>query len=151
MIRRRGTALSFTLLALSVLSCAMVGSGCVSHRTEVLPADPLADGIALRGRVLKPGQPAVVSGPLPSEVPVTLWRQDSDGNLFRSDTVLRSPTPWWQRFPSDIITDAVLPGQRVVAQTYSPGWEPAGGLSTDGLDERARRAGYARPQEPSSR
>jgi len=148
MIRRPGTVIPLTLVA---LIGAVLGSGCVSHRAEVTPAQPPGDGIALRGRVLKPGEPAVISGPLPSEVPVTLWRQDSDGNLFRSDTVLRSPTPWWQRFPSDVITDAVLPGQRVVAQTFAPVWEPAGGHSIDGLDERARRAGYAHPQEPSSR
>ncbi len=131
-----------------LLLAPLLLSGCVSHRAGVDPATPPAEGIVL-GASVRPGPTTeLVSSPLPTEVPVTLWRRDAEGNLFRSDAILRTPTPWWQRFPSDVVTDALLPGTYLVTAQHTPQWTPAGVGSTAGLEDRARAAGYARPLAP---
>lgn len=139
--------ISVPLRAVALLALALLTIGCVTHRASVSPATPAAEGMVLGPRVLPGDATDVITSPLPTEVPVTLWRRDADGALFRSDAILRTPTPWWQRFPSDVVTDALLPGTYTVAVQHEPVWTPAGGTSTEGLEERARAAGYARPPE----
>lgn len=131
-----------------LLLLPLLGSGCVAHRVGVDPATPAAEGVALGASVRSGPSSESITSPLPTEVPVTLWRRDADGNLFRSDAILRTATPWWQRFPSDVVTDALLPGTYLVTAQHTPQWTPAGGGSTVGLEDRARAAGYARPLAP---
>lgn len=135
------------LLTIALMPIVLIATSCVSHRAGVDPATPPAEGLVLGAQVLPGDATDAITSPLPTEVPVTLWRRDADGALFRSDAILRTPTPWWQRFPSDLVTDALLPGTYTVAVQHQPVWTPAGGTSTEGLEERARAAGYARPPE----
>lgn len=126
-----------------IAACCCVG--CVSHRAEVQAPAESIDGAAI-GTATGQKVPWSRTAPQPLEVPATLWRQDDSGRLWRADLDLATPLPWWQRFPCDLVTDALWPGEAVAEVRGVPVWTAAG-TDPAGLNERALAAGYARPAE----
>jgi hypothetical protein len=135
----------------AVLALGVVLSGCVTHRATVAPATPVADGQAAGAQVLAGSATPSESSPLPCALPVSAWRQDDDGTLYRWDALVLTPTPWWQRFPCDALSDGLVPGTRLIATTATPTWRKVGGgtSNTEQLTAHARAAGYAAPDETS--
>ena len=97
------------------LGAALLG-GCIEHRVAVsppLPAAPAPAGepaaitqmISGSKVVDEPNQPTTVSSPLPIDLPVSVWRRDSDGLLSRGEMRVTTALPWWQRFPADAFVD----------------------------------------------
>lgn len=129
---------------LCCLGCSLWLGGCVTHRTTVNPGDPAAEVIVMSATTTDhPVNPVTAQGGLPQEIPVTAWRRDDDGALYRADTIVRTPLPWWQRFPADIVTDALTPKDYVSKATWTPVWTQPTTTNTDELTARARAAGYA--------
>lgn len=141
------------------LPLALSGGGCVSHVAQVrtvpqdrpptssgLHSDPPAQSAAIGTKVYAVQPPLVEErGAQPREIPISTWRRDDDGNVQRGEGVLRTPTPWWQRFPADVVSDVLWPATLVaeadlaLPPTAVPASDPAA------LAERARSAGYAAP------
>ncbi len=143
-----------TMLGL-VLPVAML-SGCLTHEARITaPPDTvdIDEGATAIGRsdtVSPPGPPeqTLLVSPLPLAVPVSAWRRDQDGVLWRSDMEVATPLPWWQRFPVDFATD-MLPisyhaevAATIVARPVTP-------RTRDDLEQEARAAGYAPAQTTS--
>lgn len=101
------------LCGILILPCA----GCLSHRADVSADGPdLAAGRSVVGMRITDGAPAETrSGPLPFEIPVSWTLRGSDGKLQSAHATLRSPLPWWQRFPADLAVD--LWPQRIEIET----------------------------------
>lgn len=91
------------LCGILILPCA----GCLSHRASVSADGPdLAAGRSIVGMHITDGAPAETRrGPLPFEIPVSWTLRGADGKLQSAHAVLRSPLPWWQRFPVDLAVD----------------------------------------------
>ncbi len=128
-----------------ILPLILAAPSCVSHVARVHAAPN--DGSAAIGTRVHAEQPPLVedSGAQPREIPISTWRRDDDGNVLRGEGLLRTPTPWWQRFPADVVSDVLWPTTLVaeadlaLPPTSIPASDPAA------LAERARRAGYAAP------
>lgn len=141
-------------IALPLLLLLLAASGCVSHVARVRTAEPLAtDGgsappaSAAIGSAIHAEQPPLVEerGPQPREIPISTWRRDDEGNVARGEAVLRTPTPWWQRFPADLVSDVLVPTTLVVDAECAVPPVPVPAADPAALAERARRAGYAAP------
>ncbi len=92
-------------------------SGCIQHevRVDPPPGGPPANARMLVGfRPAAPGSAVVRTSPLAIDLAITAWAVDQE-HVLRSDLHVRSPTPWWQRFPCDIVAD-LLP-MRFTART----------------------------------
>ncbi|HEX3132425.1 MAG TPA: hypothetical protein VHX44_02450 [Planctomycetota bacterium] len=94
----------------------MVLSGCIEHRTAVSPpihappppaGEPAAITQMIAGAkvINEPDQPVIGASPLPIDLPVSVWRRDSDGTLNRGELRVTTALPWWQRFPADVVSD----------------------------------------------
>lgn len=129
------------LMALPLLALG----GCVEHTARVAP--PADGGTSAIGRHLHaaPHAPVEERHGLPREIPVSAWRQDDDGGIARDELLVRTPTPWWQRFPCDIATDALWPGTLTAATEATPHPRPVPPADPAALAARARAAGYAAP------
>lgn len=97
------------------LGAVMLG-GCIEHRVTVSPPLPAAPAPAGEPAAItqmisgskvehEPNQPTTVSSPLPIDLPVSVWRRDSDGLLSRGEMRVTTALPWWQRFPADAFVD----------------------------------------------
>ena len=134
---------------LLLLPLLLVATGCVSHVARVRSA-PSADEVqpsAAIGSRVHGQQPPVVEerGAQPREIPISTWRRDDEGNVHRGEGLLRTATPWWQRFPADLVSDVLIPTTFTVeAETAVPP-VPVPAVDPTALAERARRAGYAAP------
>jgi hypothetical protein len=127
--------------------------GCVEHRTAVnppLPAAPAPAGepaavtqmISGAKVIEQPHQAVTDASPLPIDLPVTVWRRDSDGSLSRSDLRVTTALPWWQRFPADIVTD-LTPIDGEVFASGTADLAPVPTADRRRLFEQAVRDGYA--------
>ena len=143
-----------------LLLLALGGAGCVSHEARVHTVEPdRHDTHSSRPPVTHPVQSAAIGsqvytvqpqlveerGAQPREIPVSTWRRDDDGNVQRGEAVLRTPTPWWQRFPADVVSDVLWPATRVVEADLVLTPVPVPVSDPAALAERARQAGYAAP------
>lgn len=120
-------------------------SGCVSHVARIdAPAD---GGSAAIGTTVHETMPPRVEerGAQPREIPISTWRRDDDGTLLRGEGVLRTPTPWWQRFPADVVSDVLIPTPMIASADLVVPTAPIPASDPVALAERARRAGYAAP------
>jgi len=104
-------AMNRLLLAVSIIFCL---SGCIEHEARITAAPVGADesGVAYLGFTPQPipstPPPAVDQrSPLPISIPVTwyTYRRDAHGAIMRDDRTVKTPLPWWQRFPCDVVTD----------------------------------------------
>lgn len=131
---------------LLIIPCALLAGGCVSHRAQALPPDGPTSSAVVGSRAIEPfTAPAEEQGSLPSSLPVTAWRTDEDGNLFRGDLVIETPLPWWQRFPADAVTDVVVPRTLEASRSGTPVLLPVPAADPVALTAHARTAGYAAP------
>jgi len=131
-----------------------LSAGCVEHRTAVnppLPAAPAAAGEPatitqlITGATVtdEPRVPITESSHLPIDVPVSVWRRDSDGTLNRGELRVTTALPWWQRFPADIVTD-LAPIDAQVFASGTPTFTPVVTADRNELFAQAARDGYAR-------
>lgn len=142
------------MTAPALLGLLLWSVGCVEHRTAVnppLPASPAPAGepatitqLIAGARVMdEPRAPMTEASPLPIDVPVSVWRRDSDGTLNRGDLRVTTALPWWQRFPADIVSDLAP----IDAQVFASGtvtFAPVATVDRTALFAQAERDGYAR-------
>jgi hypothetical protein len=128
------------LCGILALPCA----GCLYHRASIdaSGADPAA-GRSSVGSTVRDGAPAETrSGPLPFEIPASWVLRDADSRLCAAHTVLRSPLPWWQRFPVDLAVD-LWPGRVEVDAVATLVPQPITPRSVADITAEARAYGYA--------
>jgi len=112
------------VLLLSSVAVMLATAGCITHSARIEhPADQAGQGVI--GASARPSLPPIttVQRPLPIDVVVSSWHRDADGRLYRFDGRVRTPLPWWQRFPVDIATDAwprTLVAEAALAVAYRP-------------------------------
>ncbi len=136
------------LIAWGVLSC-----GCIQHRTAVNP--PLASPPPAAGEpaaitqlvtgatiVTEPQRAIISASPLPIDLPVSVWRRDSDGSLSRGEMRVTTALPWWQRFPADVITD-LTPIDAEIFASGTAVLTPVPTTDRSHLFDQAVRDGYA--------
>lgn len=141
--------------ALVLLAVWGLGSGgCIEHRTAVNPPLPAAPPPAGEPAVITqlitgatvtddPQAPITESSHLPIDVPVSVWRRDSEGIISRGELRVTTALPWWQRFPADFVSD-LLP---IDAQVFASGtatFTPVTAADRTVLFDQAARDGYAR-------
>ena len=143
-----------------VLVAALVGLaglaavGCVEHRTAVNPPLPAAPAPAGESATItqlivgskvsdEPKAPITEASPMPIDVPVTVWRRDSDGTLSRGDLRVTTARPWWQRFPADIVTD-LTPIDFEIFASGTATFTPVETSDRAALYAQAASDGYAR-------
>jgi hypothetical protein len=135
---------------LLMLGFAFGLSGCLSHEARVTCVpDPVdQEGSTVIGSTTHhspPGPPALTvdRSPLPRDVQLTAWRQSvTGGPLRRQEAVLRTPLPWWQRFPFDLAVD-LMPLDITVAASATIDPQPLQPRTHADLDREAAAAGYA--------
>jgi len=121
-------------------------SGCISHRAHVTPPTDAPCSAAVGTHVVDDfATPISETGSLPRSIPVTAWRKDDQGHLFRGDAVVETPRPWWQRFPADAVSDMVIPYTMTAEASGSVTLLPVPASSSADLADHARSAGYAAP------
>jgi hypothetical protein len=131
---------------LLLILCCLAAGGCISHEARVTPPEGAPVSAAVGTQVLdRFSAPIEERSPLPRSIPVTVWRQDEQGNLFRGDGLVETPLPWWQRFPADAVSDLVIPRTMTAEATGSATLHPVPATDPDGLAAHARAAGYAAP------
>jgi hypothetical protein len=140
--------MAFRLLPLA--SLVLLLSSCLSHEARVTCApEPVnAEGSTVIGSSTHPSPPGpppvtIERSPLPRDLPITAWRQNVEGGpMSRQETELRTPLPWWQRFPCDLAVDFIPVDFTVAAATtISP--QPLQPRTYADLDREAAAAGYA--------
>ncbi len=135
---------------LLTLGFALGLSGCLSHEARVtcIPDPVDQEGSTVIGRTTHnspPGPPALTvdRSPLPRDVQLTAWRKSvTGGPLRRQETALRTPLPWWQRFPCDLAVD-LTPMDITVAAASTIDPQPLTPRTYADLDREAAAAGYA--------
>lgn len=131
----------------------LVSTGCVQHRTAVSPplqAAPPPAGEApaitqlITGATIvkEPHEAATSASPLPIDLPVSVWRRDSDGSLSRGDLRVTTDLPWWQRFPADFFAD-LTPIDAEVFASGTATLTPVPVADRNLLFDQAARDGYA--------
>jgi hypothetical protein len=149
------TRLKMAPMLVTVLALAsLAATGCVEHRTAVNPPLPASQAPAgepttvthlIVGSqvVAGPTVPVTEASPMPIDVPVSVWRRDSDGTLHRGDLRVTTARPWWQRFPADIVTD-LAPNDFEVFASGTPTFTPVPTFDRAALYAQAASDGYAR-------
>jgi hypothetical protein len=146
------------LLGLLVLA-AMSAVGCIEHRTTVHPPLPAAPPPAgepaaitqlITGATITddPTAPISESSHLPIDVPVSVWRRDSDGLISRGELRLTTDLPWWQRFPADVVSD-LAPVEALVFASGTAAFTEVQPVDRTTLFAQAARDGYARREAPN--
>lgn len=145
-----------TLLGSLVMAC-----GCVQHRTAVHPppaAAPVPAGepatvtqlIAGTTVVSEPRQAITHASALPIDLPVSVWRRDSDGTLSRGELRVTTARPWWQRLPADVVSD-LAPIDAGVEASGTPRLSTVEPVDRAALFAAAERDGYAHRGAPPAR
>jgi len=134
------------MIRLPILIGCLAMSGCIAHRAEVTPPTDATCSAAIGTQIADPfSTPISDSGSLPRSLPVTAWRKDDQGHLFRGDALIETPTPWWQRFPADVVSDMLVPHTLTADASGSVVVLPVPASSAADLTARAQSAGYAAP------
>lgn len=144
------TGLTMTVM---LLLPVLVTAGCVQHRTAVSPPLPAAPPPAgeraattqlITGATVtnEPTQPVTGASPLPIDLPVSVWRRDSDGTLSRGELRVTTGLPWWQRFPADVISD-LAPIDAEVFASGTATLTPVPAVDRTHLFDQATRDGFA--------
>lgn len=141
----------------------LAATGCVEHRTAVNPPLPAAPAPAGESATItqlivgskvtdEPHVPITEASPMPIDVPVSVWRRDSDGTLSRGDLRVTTARPWWQRFPADIVTD-LTPIDFEIFSSGTATFTPVQTFDRVALYAQAANDGYARrevaPKKPA--
>ena len=164
MVLPQPTRMKIAPVLMAVLGMAgLAATGCVEHRTAVnppLPAAPTPAGesatitqLIVGSKVTaEPHVPITEASPMPIDVPVSVWRRDSDGTLSRGDLRVTTARPWWQRFPADIVTD-LTPIDFEIFASGNATFTPVQTFDRVALYAQAANDGYARrevaPKKPA--
>ncbi|MCS6970232.1 MAG: hypothetical protein RMM29_08135 [Planctomycetota bacterium] len=129
---------------LALLSALLCNGGCLTHTVRVEPADEAPrGGQAAVGTQVQAGAPQLTRrSPLPHEVPVSWAVRDEAGRLGFAQAIVRSPLPWWQRFPADFFVD-LWPGEVEVECVHRLSPQPLVPRSHAEITAEARAHGYA--------
>ncbi len=95
-------------------------------------------------------KPIVQEDSLPIDVPISAWRRDADGHAYRYEGRATTPLPWWQRFPTDMFTDA-WPSTLLCPASADVVLAPVPTLDLDAFLTSATRDGYAHYQQPAAK
>ncbi|MBA3701061.1 MAG: hypothetical protein H0W78_19600 [Planctomycetes bacterium] len=158
MVRPPPTGMIACLTVPVLLGMSLLSVGCIAHRTAVnppLPAappppgEPAAITQLITGATVTndPQAPITESSHLPIDVPVSVWRRDSDGIISRGELRVTTALPWWQRFPADIVTDLV-PIEAEVFASGTATFTQVPNADRAVLFAQAERDGYARREAP---
>lgn len=132
------------LAAILVVPALVASGGCIEHTARVQP-DPVGgpnERVIVGTRGLRgPALGTEVTRPLPVELPVSAWEL-REGAIARREVRVRTPLPWWQRFPCDAATDLLPMTYSAVTQTVIT-LEPPTRYDDDALTQEARRHGFA--------
>ncbi len=143
--------------AIPLLIIGLAG-GCITHevrarhRAQIPEGQPVVMPIASalvehtyhhrwNGRALR-------SDPLPVDMAISVWSYAPDGKLRRSDRLIVSPRPWWQRFPADFITDLLVPDTLYAVRLEVIEPTPQRPISREKLEREAAVAGFGDPDLP---
>ncbi|MBA3686712.1 MAG: hypothetical protein H0W72_15930 [Planctomycetes bacterium] len=133
----------FLVLSLSIL----LFGGCISHVARIdSPSTPPVQGVIGVSYLAPVPDVTQRAGPLPQDVPVSAWLIEDDG-LSRFEGRCRTPLPWWQRFPADLVSD-LLPGTYVSMATLTIAPTAVAPADPQALAAAAHAAGYAAPDAP---
>lgn len=130
-----------------------VSAGCIEHHARVVPSAPIADPgpapVLIAHRVRDPlTVPDESRDALPIDLPVSAYRRDADGRLWRYEGRATTPLSWSQRFPFDAVMD-VLPTTFTYDAESTVVFAPVAAADENGFLDQARRDGYARePAKP---
>lgn len=149
------------VIAPALLAALVSACGCVQHRTAVNPPLPAAPPAAGESAVVthlitgakvtdEPREPVTGSSPLPIDLPVSVWRRDSDGTLSRGELRVTTALPWWQRFPADVVAD-LAPIDAEVFASGTAELTPVATADRARLFADAERDGYAHRGEPAKK
>lgn len=164
MVRPPPTGMISCLTVPVLLGMSLLSGGCIAHRTAVnppLPAappppgEPAAITQLITGATVtsNPQAPITESSHLPIDVPVSVWRRDSDGIISRGELRVTTALPWWQRFPADFVTD-LAPIEAEVFASGTATFTEVPNADRAVLFAQAERDGYARreaaPKNPGN-
>ncbi len=147
------------MLRYLVLCSSLVLCSCVEHRglvqldagQQTAAVHVFQDGQLLSKTNEQPLE-AGFSSPLPTEMHVDAWYRNEEGLIYRSHVQLKSPRPWWQRFPADLFTDALWPKTITVDAVDKLHFKAIESLEPSYLDQVAEAHGYGdnynAPHEP---
>lgn len=90
-----------------------------------------------------PSHPLAAAGNLPQEIVLHAWRRDAEGLLWRGRAQVASPLPWWQRFPADLFSDFLYPGQLTISASTDLTLSPVPTTDAKALADLAAARGYA--------
>lgn len=141
-----------------VLFALLIAPGCIEHRAAVsppLPADPPPAGEKPATTVLiagsrfqnEPDHPETFSSALPLDIPVSVYRRESDGTIARGELRVTTGLPWWQRFPADAFVD-LTPIDATVDAVGMATLTPVSLYDRAAFISQAERDGYARSAAP---
>jgi hypothetical protein len=139
-------------LAIAIVA-ALGAGGCITHQARIVPPAPAGQDagepittVVVVGSAVKRSldQPVVQEDSLPLDIPVSAWRRGADGLVTRYEGRATTPLPWWQRFPADLVSDA-LPMSFTCAASAEVVLAPVPTFDAESFLAQARRDGYARP------
>lgn len=128
---------------------SVILTSCLTHEARITaPPAPAsteegATAIGQDSTLTPPGPPeqTVIVSPMPLSVPVSAWRRDQDGVIYRHELIAQTPLFWWQRFPMDFATDMLpIAYPSEVAATIHE--SPITPRTRAELDREATEAGY---------
>ena len=148
---------STNIIGLALLTLLIV-PGCIEHRVAVsppLPADPPPAGETPATTVLiagsrfqnEPDHPETFSSALPLDIPISVYRRESDGTITRGELRVTTELPWWQRFPVDAFVD-LAPVDATVDAVGMATLSPVPLYDRAAFISQAERDGYARSAAP---
>lgn len=127
-------------VTLPLVLAATILTGCIEHRAS-LAGGPSRHLVAADGERTDEG--IARRGHLPQMIRASAWRRAEDGSLLRGEHVVRTPLPWWQRFPADLVSDVLVPITLSVERHEQVVLEPIAVYPADELERMARAHGYA--------
>lgn len=135
---------------LPALLALLAGTGCVEHRAAIQPpvAGPPPAVVTVHGREEALVESLERRDPLPLELRASAIRRDADGRLLRDEIAVLTPLPWWQRFPADVVSDALIPHTFIVDARARIDTRVVADMPADDLLRLAREHGYAQGITP---
>jgi hypothetical protein len=137
-----------SLFALICLSMACCNCGCITHSARVVnPPDQAQSGVVVGTYHDRLPADLEFHNQLPQNVLITAWNRDEhSGVISRYDGYCRTPLPWWQRFPADIVAD-LTPIDFTISATQTIAVREVTGTDKSWIDQ-ARRDGYVHEVKP---
>jgi hypothetical protein len=96
----------------------------------------------------EPDHPETFASPLPLDIPVSVYRRESNGTIARGELRITTALPWWQRFPADAFVD-LTPIDATVDAVGMATLSPVETVDRKSLISQAERDGYARTSAPA--